>query len=213
MKKWLLIFVAAIILTIGYFYVTMGHVEKPKYKVVSKETDNIEIRRYEPVIIAKVTVEGEREEALNKGFRTLADFIFGNNMAEEEISMTAPVELEPKSEKIAMTAPVTLEGDEGSLWTVTFTMPAEYTMETLPKPVNEKVEIVEIPAKEYIVLRFRGRSTAENFAKHKAVLDKYIVEHDMRVIGNVKLAYYNPPWTPFFLRRNEVMYELSGRGQ
>lgn len=119
---------------------------EPKFELLEK-SDAFELRQYDSIIIAEVLVDGDMDEASGKGFRLLADYIFGNNISQSgqkaKIAMTAPVTLKPQSEKIAMTAPVSIKAD-AQQWRVHFVMPAEYTMETLPKPNNSQVKIREI---------------------------------------------------------------------
>ena len=183
----------------------MSQVEQPKYTVL--ETDgNIEVREYNPTIVAEVEVHGERMKALNQGFRLIADYIFGNNLTSQKVAMTAPVTQEA-GEKIAMTAPVTQDG-AGDRWKVRFVMPAAYTLETLPKPKNPDVRFITIPARKTVVIRFSGFNTDKNINSHCETLSKYIAEHHLSVVGPPTTAFYNPPWTLPFLRRNEIMFEL-----
>lgn len=130
--------------------------EEPKYILLQK-SDSFELREYAPQILAEVTVEGDLDAASNQGFRLIAGYIFGQNQVSEKIAMTVPVAVEPndqqKSAKIAMTAPVGIEPvksdqSSGNRWTVSFVMPSEYTLETLPKPLNAKVKIRELPAEK-----------------------------------------------------------------
>ena len=107
-----------------------------------------------------------------------------------------------------MTAPVQQQAS-GNLWTISFVMPSEYTMQTLPKPNNDKVKIKEIPAKRFIAIRFSGRNTDSNVSEHEAELMAYIAQNNIKVSGPAKYAFYNPPWTLPFLRRNEVMFEIT----
>lgn len=144
-KRWKMIAAILAVLVLGGVLAgpIMSDVERPDYEVISSAAQNIELRRYAPMIIAQVTVEGAREQAIGDGFRLLADYIFGNNTVSQEIAMTAPVQ-QQASEKIAMTAPVQQQA-EGNAWTVSFVMPSDYTMETLPKPNNERVTLKQIP--------------------------------------------------------------------
>lgn len=196
---------------IGWY---MSHVKEPDYKVVST-SGNIEIRQYAPMIIAQVEVEGEREAAIQVGFRLLADYIFGNNTTQqqsnEKIAMTAPVE-QQSSEKIAMTAPVEQQSGAG-VWKINFVMPSEYSMATLPKPNNQDVKLIEVPEKRFILIRFSGRATHSNLAKHQEQLMKYIADKGIKTIGAPKYAFYNPPWTLPFMRRNEILLELQQQGK
>lgn len=210
-KKTIWIIIGLIILLIAAFALSgsiMSQVDEPEYKVLESSGD-IEVRQYEPTIVAQVLVEGARKEAISKGFRMLADFIFGNNKDDKEIAMTAPV-TQQEGKKIAMTAPVTQQKGEDKYWRVRFVMPVEYTLETLPKPIDEKIEILSIPGQTFAVIRFSGSSTEENLKEHLQDLQTYLAQNKLEPIGDPIYAFYNPPWTLPFLRRNEIMIELSG---
>ena len=132
-KKWTMITsLIALILIAGVLAgPVMSNVEKPDYKVIQSE-QNIEIRQYEPMIIAEVEVDGKREDAIRDGFRLIADYIFGNNTVEQNISMTAPVQ-QKENQKIAMTSPVQQQL-AGKSWQISFVMPSKYNMDSLPVP-------------------------------------------------------------------------------
>jgi hypothetical protein len=166
----------------------------------------VEIRRYEPMIIAEVEVRGKRRDAVGNGFRQLADYIFGNNTRAQDIAMTAPVQ-QREGESIAMTAPVQQEGADGE-WNVSFVMPSQYTMQSLPKPNNKQVMLKEVPAQYFVAIQFSGRSSDDNVAEHEAQLKEYILANNLQAIGMPKYAFYNPPWTLPFMRRNEVMFAI-----
>ena len=184
----------------------MSNVEKPDY-VVTLSKNNIEIREYKPMITASVRVSGERKEAIRKGFRLVADYIFGNNAISTKIAMTAPVE-QRESQKIAMTAPVQQQLD-GQSWEISFVMPKEYSINTLPTPKNSEVTLAEIASKQFVVIKFSGRNTDSNIEEYTNQLEKFAVDNSIQTIGSPKYAFYNPPWTLPFLRRNEVMLELA----
>lgn len=184
----------------------MSRVEQPKYKVLASKI-NIELREYEPMMIAEVEVLGERKEAIRRGFKILAEFIFGNNTSKTNIDMAAPM-THQRSEKMAMTAPVMQEEKMGK-WTVRFVMPAQYSLETLPKPNSNQVTVRGLPAKCLAVIRFSGLVDEINLKKHTQQLESYIVSEHLKMIGKPILAFYNPPWTLPFLRRNEVMIEVD----
>ncbi len=120
--------------------------------------------------------------------------------------MTAPV-MQQDSEKIAMTAPVTQQGD-GSTWRVRFIMPSSYTMETLPKPHNPAVKLKEIAAKRYVVIRFSGMATEDSLKRRSKELNEWVSTKNLTPLSAPVYAFYNPPWTLPFLRRNEVMIEI-----
>ena len=121
--------------------------------------------------------------------------------------MTAPVIQQP-SEKISMTAPVIQQG-AGTSWKVRFVMPANYTMSTLPKPNNSAVKLEEIPGKRYAVIRFSGTSREENLKENEKKLKNFISNKQLKPLSEATYAFFNPPWTLPFLRRNEVMVEIA----
>ena len=207
-KKWTMITsIIALVLIVGVLAgPVMSNVEKPDYKVVQSE-QNIEIRQYEPMIIAEVEVDGKREDAIRDGFRLIADYIFGNNTVEQNISMTAPVQ-QKENQKIAMTTPVQQQL-EGKSWQISFVMPSEYSMESLPVPNNNRVRLKEILAKKFAVIEFSGSNSNENVIGHENQLMNYIEANQINIIGSPKYAFYNAPLTLPLLRRNEVMIEIK----
>ncbi len=187
--------------------------EEPHYEVIKKEED-FEVRRYQPMIIAEVLVTGTLSEASNKGFRQIADFIFGNNedpvkKQPESIAMTALVTMEADtSSKIAMTAPVTMEGSGGA-WKMAFVMPSKFTMDTLPKPKNPNVTIKQMPAQQLAVVTFSGWVDEEKLAAQTTRLNEWMAKNGLKSSGSVQLSRYNPPWTLPFWRRNEIWVKLD----
>ena len=199
--------IIALILIVGVLAgPVMSNVEKPDYKVIQSE-QNIEIRQYEPMIIAEVEVDGKREETIRDGFRILADYIFGNNTVQQVISMTAPVQ-QKENQKIAMTAPVQQQS-MGKSWRMSFVMPSKYRLDSLPVPNNNRVRLKEIMTKKFVVIEFSGTNSNENVTKHENQLMNYIEANQINIIGSPKYAFYNAPWTLPFLRRNEVMIEIK----
>lgn len=184
----------------------VSNVEQAKYEIVESHSA-IEIRDYAPMIVAEAEVSGERKEAINKGFRIIADYIFGNNAPKQNVAMTAPVIQQP-AEKIAMTAPVTQEG-AGNSWKVRFVMPASYTMDTLPKPNNDAVKLEKVPGKRFAVIRFSGMAGEDSLKEHTDTLNSFISDKKLRPLSQATYAFFNPPWTLPFLRRNEVMIEID----
>lgn len=201
---WLLI---GVVILAGILWGSIvSKVEQAKYDVVESH-GAIEIRDYAPMIVAEVSVPGDREEAINDGFRLIADYIFGNNISEQEVAMTAPVTQQP-GEKIAMTAPVTQQGGEG-LWVVRFVMPSSYTLQTLPKPNNTEVILKEVAGRRFAVIRFSGRAKDNSLSEHTKALEAFILANNLQAVSEPTYAFFNPPWTLPFLRRNEVMIEIS----
>lgn len=184
----------------------MSNVETPSYKVIQSK-GKIEIREFDPMVIAEVQVVGRRKDAISSGFKLLADYIFGNNISQENIDTTATIQ-QPASEKIAMTAPVQQQLANDS-WLVSFVMPSEYNLEDLPKPKNIEVKLKNVPVKRFVTIQFSGTSSDENLAKHKKLLVEFIKTNSISVTGTSKYAFYNPPWTLPLMRRNEVMFEVQ----
>lgn len=189
--------------------------EEPKFESLRKE-DNIEIRRYVPVIVAETTVDGDMDSASNRGFQLIAGYIFGKN---ERIAMTAPVvaEAQGSAEKIAMTAPVSIEAQNAEnnkmagaqRWRIHFVMPSQYTLATLPKPLNPQVQLREIPAKTFAALTYSGINTENTVQEKTEQLLNWLKTQQIETIGKPQLARYNPPWTLPFLRRNEILQEIK----
>lgn len=193
--------------------------EEPNYTILS-QTDDFELRRYDGQIVAQTWVTGDQDAASRKGFKILADYIFGNNTApggkSSKISMTAPVMMQPEamsseenkdsdeSEKIAMTAPVSMQQADGR-WRVQFTMPSQYTMQSLPKPNNPDITITELPVQTYGVIKFSGLAGSNKVAEKTEALQSWMQGQNLKIIGIPELARYDPPWTLPFMRRNEVM--------
>jgi len=183
--------------------------EEPKYSVLEKEVP-FELRLYEPMILAEVQVEGDLDEASSQGFRLIAAYIFGQNQASQKMAMTAPVTIDEqsvKNEKIAMTVPVAIESNAGK-WTVSFVMPAQYTMETLPKPLNPVVKLRQIPVTKKAVIVFSGFYNSQKVAEKTLELEAWMKARNLQAIGSPQFARYNPPWSLPFMRRNEVMLNV-----
>ena len=193
----------------------MASEELPKYEVIDRVGDaNIEIRAYAPMILAEVTVAGDRDTAASRAFQILAGFIFGDNKTKAKVAMTAPVTQEPAaSQKIAMPAPVTQTPvDAGSgeqLWNVAFMMPSKYTLETLPTPNDARIRIFETEPRRAAAIRFSGRWTQANMEKHAALLEGFLNERGVKTEGAPVYAFYDAPFKPFFLRRNEIIRYLA----
>lgn len=186
----------------GLFGIRAG-TEEPPYRV-EQTVGAVEVRTYAPRLAAQTEVEGETRAALNEGFRRIADYIFGANVSRSSIAMTAPVVQAPASETIAMTAPVVQTRSGADRWTVRFIMPAKYSVENLPRPRDPRVTIVNAPAQRYAVLRFSGSRAPAAVERRKDQLLVVVAGARLQATGPVEAWFYDPPWTPPFLRRNEV---------
>lgn len=197
--------------------------EEPDYTVLQKSED-FELRRYDSQIAAQTWVTGSQKEASNKGFKILADYIFGNNTApsgeSSKIAMTSPVKMQPQakgeSAKIAMTAPVLMQQSDdaqgsGKKWRMQFIMPSKYTMQTLPKPNNDAITITQVPVKTYGVIAFSGLSGDKKVAEKTKALQDWMQTQNLTITGTPELARYDPPWTLPFMRRNEIMIEYQAK--
>jgi hypothetical protein len=201
-------------------------IEEPAFERLVEDGD-FELRRYAPFVVAETFVDGDLGTASNRGFRLVADYIFGNNRAvrpvadgSERIAMTAPVVVEPtRSEKISMTAPVVVQPQPGAggaapasadRWRVAFVMPREYTLTTLPRPNNPAVTLREVPAQQVAVRRFSGLAGEQKVREMTDELLAWVAARGLQPDGTPQLARYNPPWTLPFLRRNEVTVTVRG---
>jgi len=192
--------------------------EEMSYEVLERWGD-AELRQYAPVMLAQTEVTGRFEWVGNIAFGRLAGYIFGRNRKRPEmamsgdpsgetIAMTAPVLQEPGNEEIAMTAPVMQEG-RGRSWTVTFVMPAEYSMDTLPEPVDQRVRLVEREGQLMMSLGYSGGWGRARYERHRTALEDIIERNRLIVTGPAVFARYDPPFTPWFRRRNEVLIPVE----
>lgn len=214
-------YLASLVLALGSLWITPAMaIEEPKYEVVTVD-GQFEIRHYPPILIAETIVEGEMDAASSKGFRLIADFIFGNNQLPDsdkksKIAMTAPVTVEPQSSKIAMTAPVTVEPQTAQTnmkaaktWRINFVMPSQYTLATIPKPKNNAVSLREIPSKYFIVHKYSGFNTLSKVQTKTDEAIEWAAKRSYKIIGSPQLSRYDPPWTLPMFKRNEIMIEIS----
>ncbi|MBU6154288.1 MAG: heme-binding protein [Bdellovibrionales bacterium] len=203
MKKWTLFALFFLFLNPG----AAMAIEEPKFSILLKE-DDFELRNYEPVIVAETEVTGDFEGSGNEGFRRLAGYIFGGNRQKTKIEMTAPVNLS-KGQKIEMTAPVGLSATGAGKFLVSFTMPASFTLETLPAPNDEQVKLRLIPAHKLAVLRYSGTWSEERYRVREEKLRAWIKSKNLKESGPANFARFNAPFTPWFLRRNEVQIPVE----
>ena len=182
-------------------------VEEAKYKVLEREGD-FELRQYEPQIVAETLVEGDFQDVGNEGFRRLYDYISGKNRKQQTITMTAPVSQEASSEKIPMTAPVNQE-QVGGKWRITFLMPPQYTLETLPEPLDPRVRLTKVPGLLMAALSYSGTWSRGRYEEKEKRLKELIRQKGLKIVGEPVFARYNPPFMPWFLRRNEVLIPVS----
>jgi hypothetical protein len=170
---------------------SMSHsIEEPEYELIDT-VSKVEIRQYAPSIQAVTNLAGNKESS--GGFRRLAGFIFGGNDNGQSISMTAPVQ-------------ETLGVDEPKM---AFTMPKEFTLESLPNPKDSSISLFEVPSRTMAVVRFSGWATSGKVKRYTKKLKSMLAENGVDVSGEISLNQYNPPWTLPFMRRNEIMLEIE----
>jgi hypothetical protein len=183
-------------------------IEQPRYTVVDREGD-VEIRQYEPYMVAETFVDAQFDSAGNEGFRRLFRYIAGDNRSGTEISMTAPVAQRQAGTRIDMTSPVGQVPAEGGYW-VSFVVPASFTPDTVPQPTDDRVAIREVPAQLMAVGRYAGTWRADRYQSEEKQLLAKLHERGLSVAGPASFARYNPPFMPPFLRRNEILVPLRG---
>jgi hypothetical protein len=186
---------------------TSHAIEEPDFEVVQR-LDTLEIRQYAPYVVAEVTVPGPAESAGNQAFPLLAGYIFGKNKGERKMAMTAPVTQTPTPVKMAMTAPVTQAASpQGFL--VQFVLPKGVTLESAPEPLDSRVKIREVPGAKVAAVRFSGFWSEDNYQRHLAQLTTGLQAAGLRWKGEPVYSRYDAPWTPWFLRRNEIWLTLE----
>jgi len=186
-------------------------IEEPDYKILEK-SKNIEIREYNSYIVAETIVSGDFEEAGNKAFSRLAGYIGGENTQQESIEMTSPVnqeKLETEGQEIEMTAPVSQEAIDSGQYRIAFVMPDKFTLATLPQPKDARIKLREVPAKKVAVIRYSGTWSKDNYKENESDLYVFLKEKGYQIKSDPVWSRYDPPFMPWFLRRNEIMIEIE----
>jgi hypothetical protein len=191
------------------FGINLG-TEEPKYRVVDRLGDGMEVRAYAPRIAAEVTVEAwNADSARSESFDILAGYIFGKNRQKQDIAMTAPVEIASSGQSIAMTSPVEIDANGGRM-TMRFFMPTAYAMADLPEPLDPRIKLSVVPAVTMAAFRYSGSTGNANTKANSEALLARLKPSKWKAAGPAKAFFYNPPWTIPFLRRNEVVVEVEG---
>jgi hypothetical protein len=178
-------------------------VEEAAYTVLQRDGE-FELRDYAPYVVAETVVAGPFARAGNEAFGALFRYISGANRSRRKVAMTAPVSQEAKGAKIAMTAPVGQQPSQGR-WAVSFTMPASWDLETLPEPADPRVTLRQVPARRMAATRYSGRWTESSYLRRRMRLESWVRSRGLAIAGDPVWARYNPPFTPWFLRRNEIL--------
>ena len=204
-KKVVGITVVALVITMG-IQKAMA-VEEASYVLISKDKA-FEIREYAPHVVAETLVEGNMENVSNKAFMKLFRYISGSNVSRSKVAMTAPVSQQVTGDKIPMTAPV---GQQrvAEKWLISFMMPKSYSLTTLPQPQDTSITLRQVPAQRMAVLRYSGMWSEKSDLSHERELTAWMCKMGLTATANTIWARYNPPFTPWFLRRNEVMIPIN----
>ena len=176
--------------------------EEPDYHVV-RELAGAEIRQYAPYVVAQVLVDGPAESAGNQAFPILTGYIFGKNKGERKFAMTAPVTQTAVPVKMEMTAPVLQEAAAGGFM-VQFVLPKGVTLESAPEPLDARVQLRQVTGQRVAVLRYSGTWSQSNYDQHLAQLQAALQLAQITWTGQPVLSRYDAPFTPWFLRRNEI---------
>ncbi|MCY7308754.1 MAG: heme-binding protein [Rhodoferax sp.] len=198
---------ALLIVTLSTFAMSSHATEEPEYQVV-RRLEGIEVRQYATYAVAEVTVAGPAGEAGNQAFPILAGYIFGKNKGERKFAMTAPVTQVAAPVKLEMTAPVTQVATPGG-FVVQFVLPQGVTATSAPEPLDARVQLRQIVPAPVAVIRYSGFWSESNYAEHLAKLQAGLRAADLTWTGEPVNARYNAPFTPWFMRRNEIWLYLA----
>lgn len=189
--------------------------EQPKFNRIGQEGP-VELRRYHPMLVAEVVIAGDHDTAVDQGFDRLAKYIFGANSAHAEMAMTSPVLQEPESNDVLegvsaleRTAPVYRERDELGAWRIAFVMPSKYTLETVPKPLDPGIELVEVPGCTVAVVQYTGNNTDAHMEEAASKLQAWLTASGRIALSPIRWAMYDAPFTVPFLKRNEVQVDVQ----
>jgi len=181
-------------------------IEEPDHEITRK-FDNVELRRYAPYVVAEVVLDTSAEDAGNQAFPILAGYIFGKNKGERKFAMTAPVTQTAVPVRMDMTAPVTQAAVAGGM-RVQFVLPKGITLAAAPEPIDPRVQLRAVPTATWAVIRYSGTWSQSNYAEHLAELKASLNAAGVATQGEPVLARYNAPFTPWFMRRNEIWLAL-----
>ncbi len=178
-------------------------IEEPDHEVLRKLDTNVELRQYAPYVVAEVVLNATADEAGRQAFPILAGYIFGKNKSEKKFAMTAPVTQTAAPATMEMTAPVTQSAVADGM-RVQFVLPKGVTLESAPQPLDPRVQLRLVPASQWAAIRYSGTWSRANYDEHLTLLKAALDKADVATRGEPVLARYNAPFTPWFLRRNEI---------
>jgi hypothetical protein len=185
--------------------------EQPRHEILAHE-GRMEIRRYAPYLTASITTQGTFKGTQRESFMTLAGYIFGKNRSAAKVEMAAPVVQSAKAEAISMAAPVVMQESGSQSWVMSFVIPSKYTLETVPKPLDPRVQLREMPEELLAVARYSWSFNEERGRRYERELRDWIAAHGTyETVGPARFSGYDPPWTLPFLKRNEVMIPVRAK--
>jgi hypothetical protein len=181
-------------------------VEEPRFTIETR-TAQYDIRAYASMVVAETRVEAGFDVAGNRGFKLLADYIFGNNQSRTKVAEDGYSTQQGPSKKIAMTAPVgQVQTPSGFL--IQFTMPVGATLTSLPIPKDARVHLRELPARRIAVASYSGSWSEARYQEHRKELVSALAMNGIRTTGEPVFARFNSPFQLWFLRRNEIWIEV-----
>ncbi len=207
MRRGILISIGAVSILTAVVFSNRSDASTREITYQVKESDrSFEVREYPARIVAEVEASGTREKALSEAFQTLAGYVFGKSRPQDPVALSKSVSDRNAKVKLSMTVPVTTQsvGNDGRTIRMRFFMPSEYSMDKLPIPDDKRVKVFELPAQKIAVLKFSGSARKDNFDRHLVTLRKILDSRGLSPSGEPYEAYYNPPFTPIFLKRNEI---------
>jgi hypothetical protein len=181
-------------------------IEEPAYEVTAK-IGAVELRQYASYAVAEVLITGSATQAGNKAFRILAGYIFGKNKVKKKLAMTAPVTQTAAAMKLEMTAPVIQSAAPGG-YLVQFVLPRGVTLDSAPEPIDQRIVLRQVQPMRVAVIRYSGFWSDANYNRHLAQLQETLRKAGMEWSGEPIYSRYNAPFTPWFLRRNEIWLQL-----
>jgi DNA gyrase inhibitor GyrI len=196
---------AALLGGAAFYYFRERSTEEPGYRPLETDGDH-QIRDYPALTVAETLVNGSRRDALDQGFRTLADYIFAKSREGEKLPMTVPV-MQDSGDPMASDPPLFDDDLEGA-WRTRFVMPSGRSRDELPDP-PEGIELVELPARKVAVVSFAGRATDSLLKEQEDRLRGWLAKRGEKSNGEPEYAFYNSPMIPGPLRRNEIWLALS----
>jgi hypothetical protein len=202
---------AAVALASGCSVFGIRTAEEPRHEVLVRD-GRMEIRSYAPCLTASITTPGTFKGTQRESFTTLAGYIFGKNRSAAKMEMTAPVAMTAKSESIAMAAPVAMQEAEGNAWVMTFVIPSKFTLDTVPKPLDPRIQLQEKPGELLAVARYSGAFGEERGRRYEKELRGWLAaQGKYEAVGPARFSGYDPPWTLPFLKRDEVMIPVRAK--